>query len=125
MHWLSAQHGDLVGALRGLDDVVDSWYRGGDWANQWLSLRHVFAILIRLEAHHCAAVLHGALVAAGAAYALPCEPSDTEELVAQLDTVGEVLTATDFATAVRTGAAMSDSDLVTYVRAEVQRCTSR
>ena len=46
---------------RGYADVIDLWYRGGDWANQWLSLRHVFGILVQLRAHLGAATLHGAL----------------------------------------------------------------
>ena len=32
-------------ALAGYRDVIDTWFRGSDWANLWLSLRYVFAIL--------------------------------------------------------------------------------
>ena len=43
--WIRAQHGDAREALRGYRDVIDTWFRGSDWANLWLSLRYVFAIL--------------------------------------------------------------------------------
>lgn len=125
VHWLTAQRGQLVEGLDGFADVIDIWYRGGDWANQWLSLRHVFGILIRLEAHHVAAVLHGALVAVGAAYALPFEPADAERLTAQVETVRGLLTPVDFASDVRAGAGMTDSEIVAYARAEIERYTSR
>jgi hypothetical protein len=66
-------------------------------------------------------VLHGALVAAGAAAALPFEPGDAEQLAAGANRARSVLGAADFATAVRRGAAMSDADTVAYVRAEIDR----
>ena len=48
--WLEAHHGRPREALARYIDVIDLWYRGGDWANQWLSLRHVFGILVQLRA---------------------------------------------------------------------------
>ncbi len=69
--WLQAREGQPREALERYSDVIEIWYRGGDWANQWLSLRHVFGILVQLRAYLGAATLHGALTAAGAAYALP------------------------------------------------------
>lgn len=125
VHWLSAQRGQLVDGLRGFADVIESWYRGGDWANQWLSLRHVFGILIGLEAHEAAAVLHGALVAVGAAYALPFEPADAQRLSGEVEVLRELLAPEAFAAAVRAGAAMTDSQIVTYVQAEIDRCARR
>ena len=68
------------GALAGYASVIDTWYRAGDWANQWLSLRHVCGIFAQLGANRSAAVLYGSLAAAGAAAALPFEPSDAERL---------------------------------------------
>jgi ATP/maltotriose-dependent transcriptional regulator MalT len=119
--WLSAQQGRVAEGLRGFAEVIDLWYRGGDWANQWLSMRHVLGILTDLGAHQAAAVLHGALVAAGAATALPFEPGDAERLAAEANRARSVLGAADFAIAVRRGAAMSDADTVAYVRAEIDR----
>ena len=121
VHWLSAQHGRVADGLRGFAEVIDLWYRGGDWANQWLSMRHVLGILADLGAHRAAAVLHGALVAAGAAAALPFEPGDAEQLAAEANRARDLLGAAEFAIAVRRGAAMSDADTVAYVRAEIDR----
>ena len=105
----------------GFAEVIDLWYRGGDWANQWLSMRHVLGIFADLGAHRAAAVLHGALVAAGAAAALPFEPGDAEQLAAEADRARDVLGPAEFAAAVRSGAAMSDADTVAYVQSEIER----
>ena len=48
--WLEASQGRPREALQRYADVIELWYRGGDWANQWLSLRHVFGILVQLRA---------------------------------------------------------------------------
>ena len=119
--WMLAQRGRLADALRGFAEVVDLWYRGGDWANQWLSLRHVLGVFADLGAHHAAAVLHGALVAAGAAAALPFEPADAQQLAAEADRAREVLGPASFSAAVRAGAAMSDANTVAFVQSEVER----
>jgi predicted ATPase/DNA-binding SARP family transcriptional activator len=119
VHWLTARTGDLLGGLAGYAEVIDAWYRGGDWANQWLSLRHVFGILIRLQAHTAAAVLHGALVAAGAAYALPFEPDDADRLAQEVDHLRDLLGPADFSIAVRHGAAMTESEIVSYVQSQI------
>ena len=121
VHWLSAQDGRVAEGLRGFADVIDLWYRGGDWANQWLSMRHVLGILTDLGAHRAAAVLHGALIAAGASAALPFEPGDAQQLAAEANRARDVLGAAEFATAVRRGAALSDADTVAYVRVEIDR----
>lgn len=119
VHSLSARHGDLLGGLARYAEVIDTWHRGGDWANLWLSLRHVFGILTQLERHEAAAVLHGALVAAGAAYALPFEPGDAERLTQRAGQLRRVLGSAAFADAVRHGTSMTDSDIVSYVQAEI------
>ncbi len=76
--WLESREGQPREALARYIDVIDLWFRGGDWANQWLSLRHVFGILVQLRADVAAATLHGALTAAGSAYALPFEAADAQ-----------------------------------------------
>jgi predicted ATPase/DNA-binding SARP family transcriptional activator len=121
VHWLAAQQGRVTDGLRGFTEVIDVWYRGGDWANQWLSMRHVLGIFADLGAHRAAAVLHGALVAAGAAAALPFEPGDAKQLAAEANRAREVLGPAEFAGAVRSGAAMSDADTVAYVQSELDR----
>ena len=105
--------------LAGFADVVDLWFRGGDWANQWLSLRHVFGILTDLGAYEDAAVLHGALTAVGAADALPFEPTRARQLERDVRDLRSLLGATQFADAVRRGAAMSDREIVEFAKRQI------
>ena len=77
--WIRAKSGRPLESLRGYHDVVDTWFRGGDWANQWLSLRHVFAIFESLGHDEVATILHGALDGAGVMQALPLEPGTADD----------------------------------------------
>ena len=97
VRWLQARQGQPREALERYSDVIEIWYRGGDWANQWLSLRHVFGILVQLRAYLGAATLHGALTAAGAAYALPFEAADAERIASLVREVRDHLGAGAFA----------------------------
>jgi predicted transcriptional regulator len=123
MLWLEAREGRPREALARFADVVDLWYRGGDWANQWLSLRHVFGILVQLRAHLGAATLHGALTAAGAAYALPFEAVEAERIAALVDDLRDQLGAGAFASAVRRGASLSDGEIIDFVRDQIGALT--
>jgi len=122
--WLEARRGEPQAALAGFASVVETWYRGGDWANQWLSLRHVCGIFAQVGAHRSAAVLYGAIAAAGAAIALPFEPSDAELLGGLVDELRAILGAAEFAAAVREGAATGDAALVQFVQDEIRRLTT-
>src|SRR4029078_9274656 len=77
--WIRARSGEAREALRGFHDVIDTWFRGGDWANLWLSLRHVFATFESLGRDEIAATLYGALDAAGVMHALPLEPGNADD----------------------------------------------
>lgn len=123
VHWLRARSGDSAAALIGYAQVIDIWYRGGDWANQWLSLRRVLGILVDLGALEAAAVLHGSLAAAGASHALPFEPSDAQRLSDDVEQVRSLLGPAAFADAVRLGASMKDSQIVNYVREQIAQLT--
>jgi len=118
--WLRSREGEPHLALAGYADVVEIWYRGGDWANQWLSLRHVFGILVQLRAHLGAATLHGALTAAGAAYALPFEAAEAERITSLVDALRDRLGAGPFAAAVRRGASLDDGEIIDFVRQQIQ-----
>ena len=115
VHSLRARRGEHVAGLAGFREVVRTWYRGGDWANQWLSLRHVFGVLVDLGAFEVAAVLYGALTAAGAAHALPSEPADAQRLDAIVVDLRSLLGNAYFVAAVRRGASMTDSEIVEYL----------
>ncbi len=124
VHSLGAQQGDLRAALSGYADVIDLWYRGGDWANQWLSLRRVLGIFAELGEYVFAAVLHGALTAMGAAQAMPGTPADAERLSEGVRHVQSQLGAASFAEAVRQGAAMKDREIVTFVQQRIASLTA-
>ena len=117
--WLEARRGAPLAALAGFADVIDLWFRGGDWANQWLSLRHVFGILCQLEDDRTAATLHGALTAVGAVHALPFVATDAEQITTRVGTLREHLGSAEFAAAVRRGAAMGDSEIVEFIRGRI------
>jgi len=121
--WLEARQGRPREALARYADVIDLWYRGGDWANQWLSLRHVFGIFVELRAHLGAATLHGALTAAGAAYALPFEAADAQRINALAEDLREKLGTATFASAVRRGAALTDGEIIDVVRDQIHALT--
>ena len=121
---LDARRGSSRSALAGFADVIDMWFRGGDWANQWLSLRHVFGILVQLDDNVAAATLHGALTAIGAAYALPFEASDAERIDALVDELRDEMRPGEFATAVRRGASMTDGEIVEFVQARIRVLTA-
>jgi predicted ATPase/DNA-binding SARP family transcriptional activator len=121
--WLEARQGSPRTALAGFSDVIDLWFRGGDWANQWLSLRHVFGILVQLHDHRAAATLHGALTAVGAAYALPFEASDAERIAELVGMLRVHLGAADFASAVRHGASMRDSEIIDFIQERITALT--
>jgi hypothetical protein len=117
--WLEAHQGRPREALARYIDVIDLWYRGGDWANQWLSLRHVFGILVQLRADLGAATLHGSLTAAGSAYALPFEAADAQRIGALADNLRDRLGVAAFASAVRRGTTLSDGEIIDLVRTQI------
>ncbi len=114
--WLEARNGDVNAALDGSGRVIETWHRGGDWANLQLSLRRLFGLLNRIGDHHGAAVLHGALAATGATSALPFEPGDAEQLDRAVDEVARALGRSAFEAATNAGRQLSEPALVSYVR---------
>jgi len=103
--------------------VIDTWFRGGDWANQWLSLRYVFAIFETLEHDEVAATLHGALENAGAMRALPIGPGTADELRRAVGRLTKRLGASEFAEAAERGRTMRDEEVVRYALAAITSAT--
>ena len=117
--WLEARTGDVKLALSRSGVVIDTWHRGGDWANLRLSLRRVFGLLIKLGDHHAAALLHGALDASGATAALPFEPNDAHDVTAAIDQLRAALGGDGFLAAMHQGSLLSDADLVRLVQTRI------
>jgi tetratricopeptide (TPR) repeat protein len=125
VHWLRARGGEHVAALAGFADVVRTWWRGGDWANQWLSLRRVFGVFVDIGALEAGAVLYGSLAAVGAAHALPFEPAAAQRLGGIVDELRSLLGPAPFADAVRRGASMTDTEIVEYVIDRIEQSCTR
>jgi len=119
VHSLRAASGDHLLAMAGYAEVVDTWYRGGDYAYQRLSLRRVLGILVKLGALEAAAVLHGWLAAVGAAQALPIVPGDAKRLSQDVDEVRSSLGRAAFDLAELRGASMGDREIVNFVKQQI------
>ena len=123
--WLEARQGRPREALARYADVVDLWYRGGDWANQWLSLRHVFGILVQL------ARTPRRGDAARRARPRPAPrtrsrsrrptPSTSPALV---DDLRDGLGAATFASTVRRGASLTDAEIIDFVHEQIRALSS-
>ncbi len=117
--WLEARKGDVRTALTGSGVVIDTWNRGGDWANLKLSLRRVFGLLTKVGDHRAAAVLYGALGAAGATSALPFEPNDAHDVSAAVSQLRAALGDDTFNAAVSEGVSLSEAELVHFVQTRI------
>lgn len=121
--WQEARCGAAAAPLSGFASVIESWHRGGDWANQWLSLRFVGNILQKAGDHEAAAVVHGALSAAGALTALPVDPTAAAELDDDVHALRDAIGAERFDAATSRGAQLPDSSLIAYVLARIAEIT--
>ena len=113
---LAARRGDLDNALELAGLVIDTWHRAGDWANQWLSLRHVAGVFALRGEHEAAAVLRGALHVADADVALPIEASDLRRLAAILERLPDALGVDRLAELEAHGAGLSADGVVYYAQ---------
>ena len=104
-----AVHADPAVGAAALAAVLDHWDRVGDWTQQWLNLRYVVRLLVRLGADEDAVVLHHALVAAGKP-----SPLDARRLDRAAATLGE-----DGFAAARRGSALTGPGAVALARARL------
>ena len=117
--WLEARSGDVRTALAGSGVVIETWNRGGDWANLRLSLRRVFGLLAQIGDHRAAAVLHGALDASGATSALPFEPNAAHDDTAAVAELRAELGDPEFEASAANGVALTEVELVNFVLASI------
>ncbi|MDX2378573.1 MAG: BTAD domain-containing putative transcriptional regulator [Acidimicrobiia bacterium] len=61
---LEVRTGDPASAIPRLIGLIERWRRGGAWVQQWITLRMVVDLLVRLEEHQQAAIVLGAVRAA-------------------------------------------------------------
>ncbi|UDY34552.1 BTAD domain-containing putative transcriptional regulator [Dermatobacter hominis] len=117
--WLRAKRGELDVALSGFREVVETWFRGGDWANQWLSLRYVAGVLASVGRDEDAALLSGCVEAAGATTALPFAPNESDELTVVMAGLAERLGTDALADARRRGGSMRADAAVAHALAAI------
>jgi predicted ATPase/DNA-binding SARP family transcriptional activator len=122
---LCGRRGEHLSALEGFAEVIDTWLRGGDWANLWLSLRAVFALLVELGAADDAAVLLGKLLASGASVALPAAPELVARQAEETERLAARLGSRSFERAVEVGGSLSDGGAVAHTKAAIERLRSR
>ena len=103
-----AVHGDPVAAAREFVEVLDHWERVGDRTQQWLNLRYVVRLLLRLGADADAATLHRCLLAAGKPS--PLDPD-------RVDALRERIGADAFAAAGERAAGLGAPGAVLFARA--------
>jgi predicted ATPase/DNA-binding SARP family transcriptional activator len=107
-----AVHEDAAEAAGALVGVLDHWDRVGDWSQQWLNLRYVVRLLLRLGRDEDAVVLHQVLRAVGKP-----SPLDGARATCLMDGAG----GDRYAAAVRRGAALNPAEAVTYARSALRR----
>ncbi len=122
---LAARRGDLDIALDLAGLVVDTWHRAGDWANQWLTLRHVAGVFALRGDFEPAAVLRGALHVASADLAMPIEASDHRRLAAILERLPDALGGARLAELEAEGAALSGDAVVQYAQNAIAQSLQR
>jgi tetratricopeptide (TPR) repeat protein len=88
-----AVHGDPAVAATLFIEVVDHWDRVGDWSQQWLNLRYVTRLLVRVGADDDAAALHRALVAAGKSSPMDGPPVDPVNALSGVEAVARARSA--------------------------------
>jgi len=105
-------HGEPAVASRAFVDVLDHWDRVGDRTQQWLNLRYVVRLLVRLGADEDAVVLHSCLIAADKP-----SPLVAARLAELLDGPGGEL----FENATERGSGLSLADAVSVARTVLRR----
>ena len=58
---LRARHGDPAASARAFVEIIDRWERGGNWRQQWTTMRQAAELLLRLERPQAAGVVLGAI----------------------------------------------------------------
>jgi hypothetical protein len=107
-----AVHGDPVEAARAQAVVLDHWDRVGDWTQQWLNLRYVVRLLLRLGCDEDVVVLHSALRAAG-----KLTPLGGDRVARLLDGPG----GERYEAAATRGRALTGAATVTWARTALRR----
>jgi predicted ATPase/DNA-binding SARP family transcriptional activator len=111
---LHARHGDLHQASRLFDEAIAYWSQAGNWTQQWITLRNVVDLLVRLDAAEPATVIYGALTASSTA--TPPYGADAQRLTAHAATLRARLGAAEFSAALARGKDLDEAEIVAFTR---------
>lgn len=114
---LWVEQNDLDRARATLAEVVDVWFRAGEWSQQWLTLTRCIVALFAIREHELAAGVIGAIQARVVLGALPA----TVRLRSQAREIADALRARlgceHYDNLLKTGAGLPISEVVHSVRA--------
>ena len=108
--------GDLGPAARIFADLVDVWYRSGDWSQTWLTLNQSLVALERLGRYEEAALVVGAIRAHASIGAAPSRPEERSAMLASVEATRAALGDEAHDDATRRGAAMALGSVVQLAR---------
>lgn len=114
-----ARHGDARQAALLFLDVIQQWHAGGNWTQQWTTIRNVVELLMRTGRHAPAAVLLGALDQSGTAP--PAFGTGGARLAAARRALADHLGPDAFAVETARGEAMGDDQALRFTRRTLGR----
>lgn len=109
---LIAHHGHRAEAASAFVEVIDRFERGGNWRQQWTTMRHAVEVLARLGSHHAATVVLGAVERADADNIFGDDATRLSRLRGELSAA----LGPSFEPALRDGRALGRTDIVSFAR---------
>jgi predicted ATPase/DNA-binding SARP family transcriptional activator len=116
---LHARHGDPRRAVELFRETIDRWRRARNWTQQWVAVRSIVGLLLRLGAADHAAVLHGIVLSRTTSS--PPFGADADRLAAAADELSDRLGEDAFAAARGRGAGMPDDQAIAWTRDVLDR----
>jgi predicted ATPase/DNA-binding winged helix-turn-helix (wHTH) protein len=117
--------GDLGSALRGLAEAVDTWYRAGEWSQQWLTLARCVVALMAVDATELAAEVIGAVEKRASMGTPPVMAPLRERTLSAADELETRLGGERYAGLHGDGGEAPVADIVIRTRAELLRHVAR
>jgi predicted ATPase/DNA-binding SARP family transcriptional activator len=118
---LRARHGDPAAASSAFVDLIDRWERGGNWRQQWTTMRQLVELFVRLGRHRTAGVLLGAIETHDVDNVYGADAERLAQLRGELHShLGPALER-----CLDDGRALERADVLTFVRAELRDAAHR
>jgi predicted ATPase/DNA-binding SARP family transcriptional activator len=107
---LHARHGDAATALGYFRQVIPQWRQAGAWTPQWVTIRTLIDLLIRVGACHDAATLYGA--ATSATTGAPPYGADADRMHKIAARLRDTLSAAEFRACVERGERLDSHQVI-------------